>query len=93
MFISSMWWRKPTTLEITVNEYNIHKILTTSGDELSHVLKRRFLCKSVYSFFDDSDEDDLSKCQLIITDDNGDVCLKKIYSQIDNVNRKFFTNQ
>ena len=93
MFVSSIWWRKPTTLDITINEYNTYKILSTSGDQLNHIFKRMLLCKSNYFFFDDSDEDYLSKCQLIIKDHNGDICLNKIYSQIDNVNRRFFTNQ
>ena len=93
MFVTSMFWRKPTTLTITVNEYETHKILSTSNDQLNHMIKRRFLCKSEYYFFDDSDEGDLSKCQLTITDNNGDICFNKMYSQIDNVNRKFFTNQ
>ena len=93
LFVTSMWWRKPTTLDITVSEYEVHKVLTMKGDELSHVLKRRLLCQSNYYFYDDCDQDYLSKCLVIIKDYNNVTCFKKIYNQVDNLNRRFFTNQ
>ena len=93
MFVTSMWWRKPTTMDITVNEYSLHKILSTSDEQLSYCTKRKLLCKSNYHFFDDTEEDLLTKCLLTIRDNNNVLCFQKIYSQIDNINRRFFTNQ
>ena len=86
-------WKKPTTLNLVVSEYEIVKMLSTSDAQLDHVPKRRLLCKSDYYFFDDLDQDSLTKCQLTIKDNNGLLCFNKTYSQVDNVNRRFFTNQ
>ena len=46
-------WKKPTTLNIYVKEYEVFKILSTSESELSHTLKRKFLCESDYYFYED----------------------------------------
>ena len=86
-------WKIPTTLNVFVKEYEIWKVLSTSEANLSHSFKRKFLCASHYHFFDDSDEDELTKVELTITDDHGTICFKKTYSQVDNINRRFFTNQ
>ena len=86
-------WKKPTTLNLLVYEYEIVKMLSTSEAQLNHVVKRRLLCQSDYYFFDDPEEDYLTKCQLTIKDNKGTLCFNKTYNQVDNVNRRFFTNQ
>ena len=42
---------------------------------------------------EDTEEDKIQKCQLTIKDNTGVLVYNKTYSQIDRVNRKFFTNQ
>ena len=86
-------WKKPTIMDITIKEYQLYKILSSSNAELNHTIKRKLLCEVNYHFFDDFDEDDLTKCQLTIHDEKGTICFKKTYSQVDNYNRRFFTNQ
>ena len=92
MLVTSMWWRKPTTTNIYVNEYQLYKV--NSSPELEgENFKRRLLCQSNFYFFDEIEEDYISKCQLTIKDNMGYLFYKKTYNQIDNINRRFFTNR
>ena len=90
LIVSADWMRCPTTT-ITVKEY---RLFDTSGITPNiKIIKRKLLCKSTYFFYLDSDEDYLQKCQLTVRDSNGTLLCRKVFSQIDMVNRKFFTNQ
>ena len=89
MIILCEWWVKNPTMNIIVKEYQVYKV-PVNGDI---VLKRRLLCKTNFHFFQDLNEDKLQKCEVRITDDLNSLILQKVYSQIDNRNRKFFTNQ
>ena len=89
MTISALWCEKPPIMNIYIKEYQLYKI--PARDEL--VTKRRLLCQSQFNFFEDLEQDSLQKCELTITDDLNSLCFRKLYSQIDCINRKFFTNQ
>ena len=84
MSVSSTFWRKPITLHITVNEYQVYNISSIKSEE---TWKRRLLCSSVYDFFPDEDQDDIEKCRLTIKDNFGCICFQEIYNRIDEHNR------
>ena len=76
-------------MNILVKEYQIHKV--PIGDEF--ILKRRLLCKSDFYFYEDEDQDYIQKCLLTVKDHMNFVIFEKLFSQIDNRNRKFYTTQ
>ena len=90
MFINCDWWRPPPVTKITINEYQLYDVSKISNENR---IKRRFLCKSVYKFYQDEDEDRIQKVQLAIYDAGGILCLLKVFSQIDNINRRFYTTR
>lgn len=77
-------------MQIIVKEYQIYFV---SQNDTEFIKKRRLLCQSEYFFFEDTDQDLIQKVQLTIKDNDGLLVFNKTYSQIDRVNRKFFTNQ
>ena len=90
MIVSAEYWRKPQDIRIYLNEYQIYDVSPILGSEGQ---KRRLLCKTYFLFYEDQNEDQIQKVKVTITDDDGDVCFTKTYSQVDRLNRRFFTNQ
>ena len=90
MVMTSYWWETPEKFDLFINEYQIYSVLDANNVP---VPKRRLLCRTNYHFFQDPSQDLLQKCLLLIRDDVGDVCFKKMYWQVDNVNRHFYTDQ
>ena len=76
MLVTSMWWRKPTTTNIYVNEYQLYKVNSSPVLEGENFM-RRLLCQSNFYFFDEIEEDYISKCQLTIKDNMGYLFYKK----------------
>ena len=89
MRLDCVWWRKPPTMKIILDEYQLYDV--PKGREVSK--KRRHLCKSSYYFFIETEEDNIRKCRLTVQDNKGIICETKTYSQVDNVNRRFYTMQ
>lgn len=76
LFLTTVWWRELTTMDITINEYQIYD-LSRLGQ--TNVFKRRLLCKSVYHFFQDTEEDYLQKVKVDIYDNSKTLCYSKSY--------------
>ena len=85
MIVNAMWWRKPQTMDICIDEFQLYDLTFIKKKEC---VKRKLLCRSKYSFYEDNQEDDLQKCFLTIEDDMGIVCFQKVFSQIDRWNRQ-----
>ena len=91
MFMESKClWRDPPSMNIYVREY---QLIDVAEESTQSCFKRRLLCGSTYHFFEDTDEDRLQKCQLTIVDERKKPVFQKVYSQIDRINRKFYTLQ
>ena len=83
---ATYWFEKLPFLKVFVDEYELCKI---SADKSDNIVKRKLLCRSTFHFFLDEDEALLQKCALTIEDANKQLCFRKVYSQIDRINRKF----
>ena len=90
MIVTSFWWEKPEKYDIYVNEYQVYSV---RSEKNTVSRKKRLLARSNYHFFQDSDEDLLQKCLLLIKDKDGETCFRKLYTQIDNENRRYFTTR
>ena len=88
--VTAMWWRIPQNMTIFIDEYQLFDL---SCIKKKDCWKRKLLCKSTYYFYEDTDQSNLQKCVLTITDGRGCETYKNTYSQIDRWNRKFYTNQ
>ena len=78
MFINCFWWRPPPVTKLTINEYQLYDLSKILNDK---IVKRRLLCKSIYKFYLEEEEDKIQKVQLVIYDAAGSLCFQKIYSQ------------
>ena len=90
MKIQANWWIKPPSVNIYVDEYQLYDL---SPLKISPPLKRRFLARTHYYFFEETEEDNIQKCQVTIKDNKGILHLHKTYNQVDNKNRRYYTTQ
>ena len=90
ILFNTEWWGNYPVMNIYINEYEILRIPSENNDFCP---KRRLLCEQHYQFYLDSDEDDLQKVKVTIKDNSMKICFFKIYTQVDNLNRIFYTTR
>ena len=91
MLINAIWWNKGNpSLYIHVDEYQVYDLSSLKGNKC---FKRKFLCRTTFYFFDDEDQDFISKCQVTVKDDLKRIYFNKTYNQVDRVNRRFYTTR
>ena len=90
MIIHNLWWEKPPTFLIFLNEYQLYNL---SSINQTDCVKKKLLCGTKFTFYEDSEESLIQKCRVTIKDSSKKICFTKTYNQIDNINRNFYTLQ
>ena len=90
MIIKNICPESTTAMTIFLNEYQLFNVITKEKN--SHV-KRKLLCQSEYYFYIETEEDNIQKLHLNIKDSTGAICFSRLYSQVDNYNRRYLSNK